>query len=174
MNLYDLPPIAALLHAAQTAVDATASLLAPLVGASATALTIVLVTLVLRAALIPVGRSQVRAEAGRRRIAPKLAALRRRFARNPERLQRETLALYAAEKVSPLAGFLPALAQAPVVSLVYGLFTHPVIAGQANALLGAHLFGVPLGTSLGAVLGAVSPAGLVVSRRRPFGRPPTG
>jgi YidC/Oxa1 family membrane protein insertase len=162
VNISDWPPVAALLHAASSALTALADLLAPLAGASAAALAIVLVTLLLRAALIPVGRSQVRAEAGRRRIAPKLAELRRRFARDPERLQRETLALYAAEKVSPFAGLLPMLAQAPVVSLVYGVFTHATIAGTANALLGQHLLGVPLGASLTSLLGALSPATLLV------------
>jgi YidC/Oxa1 family membrane protein insertase len=162
MNITDWPPVAALLHAASTAFTALSTLLDPLAGASATALAIVLVTLALRAALIPVGRSQVRAEAGRRRIAPKLAELRRRWAKNPERLQRETLALYAAEKVSPIAGILPMLAQAPVVALVYSLFTHPVIAGQANALLAQHLAGVPLGVSLVSTLGAASLGSVLV------------
>jgi YidC/Oxa1 family membrane protein insertase len=162
VNIYDWPPVAAVLHAALSALTALADLLAPLAGASAAALAIVLVTLLLRAALIPVGRSQVRAEAGRRRLAPKLTELRRRFARDPERLQRETLALYAAEKVSPFAGLLPMLAQAPVVSLVYGVFTHATIAGHANGLLGQHLLGVPLGASLTSMLGALSPATLVV------------
>ena len=162
MNIADLPPVAALLHAASSAIDAVSSLLAPLAGASATALAIVVVTLLLRVALIPVGRSQVRAEAGRRRLGPKLAELRKRFARDPRRLQRETLALHAAERVSPIAGLLPALAQAPVVSLVYGVFTHPVIAGQANGLLAQHLVGIPLGASLVSLAGALSPATLVV------------
>jgi YidC/Oxa1 family membrane protein insertase len=162
MNLYDWPPIAALLHAASSAFTWLADLLIPLAGPSATALAIVVVTLLLRALLIPVARSQVRAEAGRRRIAPRLAELRRRFAKNPERLQRETLALYAAEKVSPIAGFLPTLAQAPVVALVYGLFTHPVIAGHANALLAQHLVGVPLAASLVSVLGAASLGSLLL------------
>jgi YidC/Oxa1 family membrane protein insertase len=162
MNIYDWPPVAALLHAASSAFTALSALLDPLAGASATALAIVLVTLALRAALIPVGRAQVRAEAGRRRIAPKLAELRRRWAKNPERLQRETLALHAAEKVSPFAGMLPTFAQAPVVALVYGLFTHPVISGQANVLLAQHLAGVPLAASLVSTLGALSVGSVLV------------
>jgi YidC/Oxa1 family membrane protein insertase len=66
-------------------------------------------------------------------------------ARAPERLQRETLALYRAEGVSPAAGCLPLLIQAPIVGLVYAVFLHGSIAGHANPLLGEHLFGVPLG-----------------------------
>jgi YidC/Oxa1 family membrane protein insertase len=162
MNIYDLPPIAAALHAASSAIGAISSLLTPIAGASATASAVVLVTLLLRAVLIPVGRSQVRAEAGRRRLAPRLAELRRRFARDPQRLQREMLALHAAEKVSPIAGLLPALAQAPVVSLVYGVFTHPVIAGHTNVLLTQHLVGVPLGASLVSLAGALNPPALLV------------
>jgi len=162
MNLFDLPPVAAVLQAASAATHALATFLTPLAGASAAAIAIVLVTLLLRAALIPIGRSQVRAEAGRRRLAPRLAELRKRFARNPERLRRETLALYAAEKVSPVAGLLPTLAQAPVVSLVYGVFTHPMIAGHANGLLAARLVSVPLGTSLVSSLGAITPVTLLV------------
>lgn len=56
--------------------------------------------------------------------------------------------LYASERVSPLAGCLPTLAQAPVLSLVYTLFTHETVAGVTNTLLGATLAGVPLGHSL--------------------------
>jgi YidC/Oxa1 family membrane protein insertase len=58
---------------------------------------------------------------------------------------------------------LPSLAQAPVISLVYGLFVRPEIGGHANSLLGQHLFGVPLGTSLGQLLssGALFPGLLV-------------
>ena len=58
------------------------------------------------------------------------------------------MALYAAEKISPIAGFLPALAQAPVLTLVYALFTSPTIAGHANSLLAATVFGAPLGRHL--------------------------
>lgn len=114
-----------------------------------------LVTIGVRTLLIPVGVSLARAENARRRLAPRLADLQKRWAKNPERLQRETLALYAAEKVSPFAGILPVLAQAPVLTLVYALFASPQIAGAPNALLDGVLLGAQLGGHL------LSPAGLV-------------
>lgn len=153
MDIFAFPPIAAALGAAYTLVHGLASLITPVAGGAAAAIAIVIVTLVLRSVLIPVGRSQVRAQAGRMRLAPKLQELQRRYKKNRELLVRKTQELYAAEKVSPFAGLLPTLIQAPVISLVYGLFERTQIAGHGNALLTQHIFGVPLGTSLGSLIG---------------------
>jgi YidC/Oxa1 family membrane protein insertase len=94
----------------------------------------------------------VRAERDRRRLAPQLAALRERHGKDSARLQRAVQELYTSERVSPLAGCLPVLAQAPVVSMVYALFTHASIAGATNTLLEATLAGIPLGHSFVAVV----------------------
>ncbi|MDY7541504.1 MULTISPECIES: YidC/Oxa1 family membrane protein insertase [unclassified Cryobacterium] len=154
MDFYSVAPVAALLQAASAALTALSSALAPVTGASSTALVIVLVTLLLRAVLVPVGRAQVRAEFVRRRLAPKLRELQHRYRANPELLTRKTAELYAAEKASPLAGCLPTLLQAPVVSTVYALFVLASINGQPNPLLAQELGGVPLGTSFLTFLGA--------------------
>lgn len=164
MDLYAFPPIAAILDAAYTGLMALADLLEPVAGAAAAAASVILLTLLVRAVLIPAGIAQAKAEQTRSRLAPKLRALQQRHKRNPERLQRETMKLYADEKTSPFAGCLPMLAQAPVVAIVYALFLHTAIAGHANALLAEQLLGVPLGTSLVAAIasGTVSVATLGV------------
>jgi YidC/Oxa1 family membrane protein insertase len=164
LDISAFPPIAALLDAAYALLMWLATLLEPLTGAAAAASAVVVLTLAVRAALIPVGVSQAKAEQTRSRLAPKLRALQQRHRKDPERLQRETMKLYADEKASPFAGFLPMLAQAPVVALVYALFLHTTIGGHANGLLSQHLLGVPLGTSLiGAITtGAASPVTLAV------------
>lgn len=154
MNIFDLPVLSALLAAASAALAALGAVVTP-AGA------VVLVTVAVRAALIPVGVSLARAERARRRLAPRLAELQKRFARNPERLQRETMALYAAEKVSPFAGCLPVLAQAPVLTLVYALFASPQIAGAPNALLDGELLGAPLGRHLADLAAGVAVSDLV-------------
>lgn len=163
MDLYSFAPIAALLELASSAVNGLASLFAPLAGAPAMALAVVALTVLVRITLIPVGMAQARAEVTRRRLAPKLRALQATHKKNPEKLQRATMELYAEEKASPFAGMLPALAQAPVLSLVYGLFILPTINGHPNALLDETLFGVPLGTSFLAFLngGALWPGAAV-------------
>lgn len=153
MNFYDFGPVAAVLDLAYSGVTALAALLDPVAGAASAALAVVLLTLIVRAALIPVGVSQVRAEYTRRRLAPKLRELQKRYKKNPELLARKTTELYATEKASPFAGMLPTLLQAPVLSIVYGLFILASIHGEANALLTEHLFGVPLGMSLPHLVG---------------------
>ena len=164
MDLFTFPPLAAILDAAYALLMGLAALLEPLAGSAAAAASVILLTLAVRAALIPAGIAQAKAEQVRSRLAPKLRALQQRYRRSPERLQRETMKLYADEKTSPLAGCLPLLAQAPVIGIVYTLFLHASIAGHPNALLTEQLFGVPLGSSLvGAVAtGAATPATLAV------------
>lgn len=153
LDLYAFPPIAAILDAAYAFLIWIATLLEPLAGPTAAAASVVLLTLLVRTLLVPAGIAQAKAEQTRSRLAPRLRELQRRYKRDPGRLQRETMKLYADENTSPLAGCLPMLAQAPVVAIVYTLFLHPTIAGHANALLTEQLIGVPLGVSL---IGAVT------------------
>ncbi|WP_194409530.1 YidC/Oxa1 family membrane protein insertase [Microbacterium cremeum] len=164
MDLSAFPPIAAILDAAYSLLMGLTALLKPVAGSAAAAASVIVLTLIVRAVLIPAGIAQAKAEQTRSRLAPKLNELRQRYKRNPERLQRETMKLYADEKTSPFAGCLPMLAQAPVVAIVYALFLHASIAGHANSLLTEQLFGVALGTSLAgaAVSGTVTVATVAV------------
>ncbi|MFC6356578.1 YidC/Oxa1 family membrane protein insertase [Luethyella okanaganae] len=152
MDIYSFAPIAAALDAAYTVITGLSEGLVPVFGVAASATAIVLVTLAVRALLIPVGLSQARSERARRRLAPRLAELRRRYGKSRELLQRKTMELYTSENVSPFAGCLPLLAQAPIVSLIYALFILPAINGHANALLSDELLGVSLGSSLSQLL----------------------
>jgi YidC/Oxa1 family membrane protein insertase len=154
MDLLAFPPLAALLDLAAGGLAALTDLLSPLAGTAAAALAVVLVTLLVRAALIPTGVAQARAEQTRARLAPRLRELQKRHRKDPERLQRETMQLYRDEGTSPFAGCLPLVIQAPVVGVIYAIFAYPMIAGHANALLTETLFGVPLGASVvGALFG---------------------
>ena len=102
MNIYDFGPIAATLDAAYAVLHNLTLFLTPFASANAAALAVVLLTLTLRLMLIPVGVSQARAQRMRQRLAPHLAALRLKHGKDPQRLQRETMALYAAENASPI------------------------------------------------------------------------
>ncbi|MCC9741321.1 YidC/Oxa1 family membrane protein insertase [Streptomyces sp. MNU89] len=126
-------------------VSQLARLLEPLFAASATAAAIVLFTLGVRLALHPLTRAAVRGEKARARLAPRVAELRRKHGRDPERLQRATADLYAREGTSPVAGCLPMLLQLPVFFVMYRLFSASEIGGRANELLGDRLFAAPLG-----------------------------
>jgi YidC/Oxa1 family membrane protein insertase len=100
---------------------------------------IVLLTLLVRTALLPLAVAAARGQRARARLAPQIAALRKKYAKDPDRLQRAVLDLHARERVSPLAGCLPGLLQAPVFFLLYHLFSRDELAG--HSLLGAPLGG---------------------------------
>ncbi|MFC6083302.1 YidC/Oxa1 family membrane protein insertase [Sphaerisporangium aureirubrum] len=109
------------------------------------ALAIVLFTLAVRLLLLPLTLRQAAAAKARLRLAPKVEALRKRFARDPERMMRETSALYRAAGTSMFAGLLPGLAQAPFFLVTYRVFLSATIAGHPNLLLAQSALGVPLG-----------------------------
>jgi len=155
MDITTLPGLSTLLHAGVTLVTTLTDLLTPVAGTAAAALAVVLLTLAVRLVLVPLAVLQVRAERDRRRLAPRIAELRRRAGKDTARFQRSLQELYTSERVSPLAGCLPVLAQAPVVSLLYTLFTHASIDGTVNTLLRATLAGIPLAQS--AVVVVTSP-----------------
>jgi YidC/Oxa1 family membrane protein insertase len=126
-------------------VERLADLLQPLFGASAAAAAIVLFTALVRLLVHPLSRAAARGQKARTALQPKIAELRKKHGKNPEKLQRAVLELHAEEKVSPLAGCLPGLLQVPAFFLLYHLFSSDTIGGRANALLGHELFAAPLG-----------------------------
>jgi YidC/Oxa1 family membrane protein insertase len=143
--MYSFPPIAAAIGALHSVVAGLISIFDPFLGATSATAAIVALVVAVRTVLIPLGYAQVRAELIRSRLAPEVREIQRKYRTNPERLRRELAALYAREQTTPLAGCLPALAQAPVFTVLYGLFLVPEIDGQVNSLLGQSLAGVPLG-----------------------------
>ncbi|MCK8676612.1 YidC/Oxa1 family membrane protein insertase [Streptomyces lichenis] len=145
------------MSAAASLVEELAGLLQPVFHGSATAAAIVLLTVLVRLAVHPLSRAAARGQQARVRLAPRIAELRKRHARDPERLRRAVLELHTEEKVSPLAGCLPSLAQAPAFLLMFHLFS--------GGRLGDHtLLAAPLGgrwTDALAHGGLFGPAGLV-------------
>ncbi|MFI6011403.1 YidC/Oxa1 family membrane protein insertase [Streptomyces sp. NPDC051243] len=145
-------------------VQRLADLLAPLFGASAAAAAIVLFTAFVRLLVHPLSRAAARGQKARAELQPKIAELRKKHGKNPEKLQRAVMELHAEEKVSPLSGCLPSLFQLPAFFLLYHLFSNTTIGGQANELLTHRLLDAPLGDRWADALGdggAFGGAGLV-------------
>ncbi|WPR53062.1 membrane protein insertase YidC [Streptomyces sp. S399] len=126
-------------------VDGLGDVLEPVAGTASTAAAIVLFTAFVRLLVLPLSRAAARGQKARTRLAPQVAALRKKYKKNPERLRKATLELYAAEKVSPFSGVLPSLCQLPSFFLMYHLFASAEIGGAPNTLLGHSLFAAPLG-----------------------------
>jgi len=132
--------------------DSAVSIAYPIVialaGVGGAALAIVACTVALRALLIPLTLRVIRGELARAALAPQLEELNRAHRKDPERLRTELAQLYGSAGVSPYAGCLPALLQAPFFLVTYRLFASPTLAGHPNALLHSRLLGVPLSAHL--------------------------
>jgi YidC/Oxa1 family membrane protein insertase len=123
-----------------------AAILAPLFGGLAAAAAIVVFTMLIRLALVPLSYHAVRGERARGRLLPQVQELQRRHGKDPERLQRELKALQRAEGTTMYAGCLPLLLQLPFFSVMYRLFLSHSVAGAPNALLSHRLLAAPLGS----------------------------
>ena len=137
-----------------------AQFLTPLAGGLATAAAIVVFTLAVRLLLSPLSYHAFRGQASMSALQPRVAELRKRYARQPDRLQRELTALYQAEGGGMLAGCLPLLLQLPFFSIMYRLFLSRTVDGQANSLLSRSLLTTPLGSHWLTGAGPASTQGL--------------
>jgi YidC/Oxa1 family membrane protein insertase len=128
--------------------------LTPVLGGLAAVAAIIMFTMAARLLLMPLSLRALRGQAVQARLAPQLLALRQRYGKQPERLQREMAALYKREGTSMFAGVTPLLLQWPFLSVMYLLFRSPTVGGTPNSLLTRDLLGVPLGMHW---LGGVGP-----------------
>src|SRR5205809_8132669 len=80
---------------------------------------IVVCTLLIRLALLPLSLVAARGERARAALAPQVQELRRKYAKDPQRLATELSGLYRSAGTSPFAGLLPNLLQAPFFLVAY-------------------------------------------------------
>ena len=137
------------------------NVLTPVLGGLAAVAGIILVTMAVRLLVSPLTFRALRGQAAQTRLAPEVQRLRQRYAKQPDRLQRELTALYQREGTSMFAGFAPLLVQWPVFSVLYLLFRSPTVAGGPNRLLSRNLLGVPLGSHWLSGAGILSVHGVV-------------
>jgi YidC/Oxa1 family membrane protein insertase len=89
-------------------------------------LAVIIVTLAIRALLFPLFgwqlRTQRRIQAEQRLVAPQLQEIRKKFKRDPKKMQEETMKVYREHGISPfsgLTGCLPLLVQLPIIYSLY-------------------------------------------------------
>jgi YidC/Oxa1 family membrane protein insertase len=100
--------------------------LGPLSAIGAYGLAIIALTVIIKLALFPLYQKQLmmsrKTQEEQRRIAPELAALRKKHKGDPQKLNTEMMALYKEHGINPLgglAGCLPTLAQLPILIGLY-------------------------------------------------------
>lgn len=120
-------------------------------------LSIALLTVVVRVAMIPLFMRQINSTRGMQELQPKLQDLQKKYADDRDRLGQETMKLYKDEGVNPMASCLPLLVQMPIFIALYrvidgasrGIARGSWLSGPENqhlldSLTNATVFGVTL------------------------------
>lgn len=100
-------------------------------------LAIVLLTIVVKAVLHPLTRTQLKSMKGMQMVAPHVEALRRKYKEDPRTLNQEIMKLYRAHNLNPMMGCLPMLVQMPVFIALWRLLYEKGLFGNAT------VFGIP-------------------------------
>jgi YidC/Oxa1 family membrane protein insertase len=80
---------------------------------------IILLTVVSKVLFYPLTVKSMRSMKAMQALQPQVNALRSKYQKDPQTLQRETLALYQKHKVNPMGGCLPMVAQVPIFYALY-------------------------------------------------------
>ena len=80
---------------------------------------IIVLTVMVRLALMPLTIKQTKSMYEMQRIQPKIKELQKKYANDKEKLQEETLKFYQENKVNPFGGCLPMLLQMPLLIALY-------------------------------------------------------
>ncbi|CCD29116.1 Inner membrane protein OxaA [Candidatus Glomeribacter gigasporarum BEG34] len=80
---------------------------------------IIVLTLLIKAAFFPLSAASYRSMARMRKITPRMQTLREQFKGDPQKMNAALMALYKTEKVNPFGGCLPVLIQIPVFIALY-------------------------------------------------------
>ncbi|GAB6047389.1 membrane protein insertase YidC [Methyloparacoccus murrellii] len=92
---------------------------------------IIFVTITLKALFFRLSASSYRSMANMRKLQPKLAELKEKYAGDKQKLNHAMMEMYRKEKVNPLGGCLPILVQIPVFISLYWVLIEAVEMRQA-------------------------------------------
>ena len=116
------------------------------------ALSIIGLTLVIRALLIPLFVKQIKSSRNMQLIQPHVKELQKKYGHDRERLAQETMNLYRETKTNPFASCMPLLLQMPIFLALFRLLdqaadgkAHGLLSKtDADQLANAELFGAPI------------------------------
>jgi YidC/Oxa1 family membrane protein insertase len=92
-------------------------------------LAIVLLTIIIRLALLPLSKKAIVSQKALQDLQPKMEELKKKYADNKQELGKATLNLYRDNKINPFSSCLPILIQLPFLIAVYQVF----MAGLKNS-----------------------------------------
>ena len=107
----------------------------PADGGASWALSIIGLTLVIRALLIPLFVKQIKASRNMQLIQPKVKELQKKYGHDRQKLAEETMKLYKDAGTNPFASCLPLLLQMPIFFALFRLLDQAAKKGKAHGFL---------------------------------------
>ena len=86
---------------------------------------IIILTLIIRGAMWPLGVSQQRSMRTMQLLQPKMKAIQERYKSDPQKMQQKMMEFYKEHKFNPMAGCFPLLIQMPIFILLYSTLMSP-------------------------------------------------
>jgi YidC/Oxa1 family membrane protein insertase len=108
-------------------------------GGGTWVLSIIGLTLVVRALLIPLFVKQIKSSRNMQLIQPKVKELQKKYGHDRERLAQETMKLYKESGTNPFASCLPILIQMPIFLALFRLLDHHAAKGKGVSFLTSEL-----------------------------------
>jgi YidC/Oxa1 family membrane protein insertase len=99
------------------------------------ALSIVGLTIVIRALLIPLFVKQIKSSRNLQLLQPRVKELQKKYAHDREKLTQETMALYRETGTNPFASCLPILVQMPIFFALFRLLDQAAKKGKGHGIL---------------------------------------
>ncbi len=90
-------------------------------------LSIIILTILIKIVLLPLGIKQIKSMQHMQVIQPKIKELQKKYKGNKQKAQEETMKLYKEAGVNPLGGCLPLLLQFPILISMYAVIRSPLL-----------------------------------------------
>ena len=95
---------------------------------------IIIVTILIKIALLPLTLKQDKSMKEMKKIQPELEKLKEKYANDKQMLNIKTMELYKEHKVNPLGGCLPLLIQLPILIALFGVLRNGIIPQDSSFL----------------------------------------
>ena len=86
---------------------------------------IIILTIVFRIVLLPLGIKQIKSMQAMQALQPKIKEIQKKYKGNKQKIQEQTMKLYQEYGVNPLGGCLPLLLQFPILIAMYSVIRAP-------------------------------------------------
>src|SRR5919109_4705043 len=87
---------------------------------------IIILTILFRIVLLPLGIKQIKAMQATQALQPKIKEIQKKYKGNRQKIQEQQMKLYQEYGVNPLGGCLPVLLQFPILIAMYSVIRAPI------------------------------------------------